>query len=248
MKNVIIGIAGHKGCGKDTVASMINYIFAIGISKANYSDWITKRASIDNSYSDRIMHFADALKDVLSIIYCIPKKCFYDREYKDELYFNLKSYTFFKKTSVENNQNAIVIDINMLKDSTINHILKHSNDKIVFIKLRTLMQYFGTDVCKNILAEDIWIRKMTRRIIDKAEHRRLCIIPDVRFQNEVEAITNNTSSLYGGVIKINRNICNETEHSSENINIHCDFEINNNDSLFSLFYEVLNICQIIYHF
>ena len=50
MKNYIIGIAGQKNSGKDTLASMINYIFSAGVTRANYSDWITKRITYDNKY------------------------------------------------------------------------------------------------------------------------------------------------------------------------------------------------------
>ena len=73
MKNYVIGIAGQKHSGKDTVASMINYIFAIGISRVSYSDYLIRKASIEYTYKDRIVHFADGLKDVLSIIYNIPR-------------------------------------------------------------------------------------------------------------------------------------------------------------------------------
>ena len=54
MKKFIIGIAGAKNSGKDTVASMINYIFAVGVTRASYAEYLIKRTSIDNTYKDRI--------------------------------------------------------------------------------------------------------------------------------------------------------------------------------------------------
>ena len=71
MKKFIIGIAGAKNSGKDTVASMINYIFAVGVTRASYAEYLIKRTSIDNTYKDRIVHFADGLKDILSNLYNI---------------------------------------------------------------------------------------------------------------------------------------------------------------------------------
>ena len=59
MNSCVIGIAGCKNSGKDTVANMINYIFTVGVTCAKYSDYIIKKQSINISHKDRIVHFAD---------------------------------------------------------------------------------------------------------------------------------------------------------------------------------------------
>ena len=72
----------------------------------------------------------------------------------------------------------------------------------------------------------------------------ICIVPDVRFSNEANALKFNLQSLYGGVILVERE--NDTyEHSSENIDFDTDFVIDNNSTLSKLFYKVLEICQTI---
>ena len=38
-KRVIVGIKGTKGSGKDTIASMIHYIMAVGVTAANMDGW-----------------------------------------------------------------------------------------------------------------------------------------------------------------------------------------------------------------
>ena len=81
------------------------------------------------------------------------------------------------------------------------------------------------------------------KVIDTAITRTLCIIPDVRFANEANAIRNNDKLLYGGLIKINRDNQDLDEHNSERINFDVDFEIDNNGNLMQLFYKVLEICQ-----
>ena len=88
MKECIIGIAGHKNSGKDTVASMINYIFVTGITRSNYADYVIRRKSIDISHKDRIIHFADSMKDAMSIIFSIPRSAFDDRVKKDNEYWD----------------------------------------------------------------------------------------------------------------------------------------------------------------
>lgn len=243
MKSFIIGIAGTKNSGKDTIASMINYIFAVGITKAKYQDWIIKRTIYDNNYKDRIIHFADPLKDVLSIIYNIPREYFNDRKYKDELWYCFETNTFVNNITVSTEKYNI-ITINDLHDnnSLDDELYTYSYINNV-IKLRTLMQYFGTNICRNKLDNDIWIKCAISKIIDKAEVRRLCIVPDVRFANEANALKINVDSLYGGVIKVNRNSNDNSKHSSEIIDFAVDFEIDNNGTLMQLFYKVLEICQ-----
>lgn len=243
MKNYIIGIAGTKNSGKDTIASMINYIFAVGVTKANYEMWTTRRIVYDNTNSDRIIHFADPLKDVLSIIYNIPRKYFDDRKYKDEYWYCFNTNKFIENANYKSGKYFELIKLDRLKSFSISDILSQYNHKLVCIKLRTLMQYFGTDICRKYLTDVIWIKAALSKIVDKANARRLCIVPDIRFANEANAITIHNQSLYGGVIKVNRDNNDDYKHSSEIINFTVDFEINNNGTLMQLFYKVLEICQ-----
>lgn len=244
MKSYIIGIAGHKGSGKDTVANMINYIFAVGITKATYSDYIVKRAKYSITHQDRIMHFADSLKDVLSIIYNIPRMMFDDRKYKDDYWYCFNTNSFFEDKVVSKSKELYVaVDIDKLQSFSLSTIINSNSGKFVCIKLRTLMQYFGTDICRNKLDYDIWIKSSISKMIDKANSRRLCIVPDVRFANEATAIKSTNASLYGGVILIKRDNCNNSEHSSEIIDFTADYEIDNNGTIMNLFYKILDICQ-----
>lgn len=246
MKNYIIGISGKRNSGKDTIASMINYIFAVGIGKANYSDWIIKKTSIDNTNADRVIHFADSLKDVLSIIYNIPREYFNNRMYKDEMWYNIRSNTFNSVNANYSPDTTLFINAKDLdKCCSIAKYITDNPHKQVYIKLRTIMQYFGTDLCRNKLADDIWIRNTMTKVADTALSRHVCIIPDVRFSNEAKAIKINKDYLYGGLIMVNRDSCDNNEHSSEIIDFNYDFVINNNNSKLMLFYNVLNICQTI---
>lgn len=243
MKKFIIGIAGAKNSGKDTVASMINYIFAVGVTRASYAEYLIKRTSIDNTYKDRIVHFADGLKDILSYLYNIPRNMFDERNSKDNMYYNLRSGKFLPDYVVENQSDTEIIIIDKLENFSLNVILNCAKDRPVYIKLRTLMQYFGTNICRKQLADDIWIRQTMNKAVNIAESRRLCLIPDVRFDNEAKAIECNSDSLYGGVIMIKRNSCDNTKHSSEIMDFTADFEIDNNSTFLILFYKVLDICQ-----
>ena len=244
MKSYIIGLAGKKGCGKDTVASMINYIFAVGATKAKYSNWLVKRVSLDKTHKDRIIHFADSLKDCLSIIYNIPREYFDNRKYKDEMFYCLTTGKFISEKDIERFKHGFnIITINTLKNSSINYELETYDKLIPVIKIRTLMQYFGTNICRDNLGSDIWIKSTLGKVVDIAMARRLCIVPDVRFTNEAAALHKDDVSLYGRVIKINRNNCDKDYHDSEIISFTTDYTINNNGSMTELFYQTLDICQ-----
>jgi hypothetical protein len=246
MKNFVIGIAGVKNSGKDTVASMINYIFAAGVSKAKYQDWVIKQAAYDSNYKDRIIHFADPLKDVLSIIYNIPRYKFDDREYKDELWFCFNTNSFIENANQRPGNEVVIVNIDTIKSFSLNTYLKINNDKLVCIKLRSLLQYFATEICRDKLDDDIWIKCAIGKIVTKAESRRLCIVPDVRFANEADALRISNDSLYGGVIEVRRNDAGNTDnHDSETIDFGVDEVIENNGTKMALFYKVLSYVEFI---
>lgn len=247
MKSFIIGIAGAKNSGKDTIASMINYIFAVGITRATYGDYLIKKVKIDNTNADRVVHFADNMKDAMSIIFGIPRCTFNDRQKKDNAYWDYFNKTFVSFADVIRDNDAFVIHdtdelyyTNPLSKMIKSAIEEHRH---LYIKIRTLMQYFGTDICRYFLDKDIWIRSTMVKVANIAAARRLCIIPDVSFANEADAIRFVSSPLYGEVIKVNRNNDDNSKHLSEIMNFTTDFEIDNNSTLLILFYKVLEICQ-----
>ena len=248
MKSYIIGIAGKKNSGKDTVASMINYIFAKGITAATYRDWLLCRESYDATYKHRITHFADALKDCLSIIYHIPRQYFDDREYKDNMYYNLRTGEFIRKDRVtQRGDHYFVIDIENLGHGSIREQIETYDELFPLVTIRTLMQYFGTNLCRECLQSDIWIKTTMAKASDICLANRLCLIPDVRFTNEATAIQTKTSSLYGGVIMVrcdnNGNDSDIDYHSSEIVTFSTDYSITNNGTIIDLFYKVVEICQ-----
>ena len=247
MKSFIIGIAGAKNSGKDTIASMINYIFAVGVTRATYGDYLIKKVKIDNTHADRIVHFADNMKDAMSIIFGIPRYAFEDRQKKDNDYWDYFNKTFVSFADVIRDNNSLVIHNTdkLYYTNPLSKMIKIAikEDKRLYIKVRTLMQYFGTDICRYFLDDDIWIHSTMVKIANVADTRRLCIIPDVRFANEAKAIQSVSEPLYGGVIKVSRGNNDNSEHSSEIIDFTVDFEIDNNSTLMQLFYKVLEICQ-----
>lgn len=243
MKKLVFGIGGKAGSGKDTVASMINYIMLVGTTKANYKDWLINEIPMQQKCKNHTTHFADPLKDSLSIIYDIPRDYFDNREYKENYFYSLDEHKFLLENKLTSKHK--VITISHLKYDSIPIIKKLYNNKKLVITLRDLMQYYGTDICRNYLSKNIWIEATTKRAMKILEIYDYCIIADVRFENECEIINNiNDDFLYGVTIKVNRDVI-ELDHESENCNGTYTYNIDNTGTKMQLFYNVLDIIQSI---
>lgn len=227
-KVTIVGIKGFKGSGKDTVASMISYILHDGIMKASYDTWILyhKNGFIEND--EIIIHFADKLKDDIAAFCNIDRKLLDRQDIKENYYYNFK--TGIVSTNIK--------DI----DCVINTVLEYDNlstllllNNNVSIKIRALLQYYGTNVIRNHFWHEAFIRYTMNKAFDIKNSKGQCIIADARFEDECMAI-----KYYGGkIIRVDRRVNNDN-HESEQIKIsQDDYVIDNTGTLVGLFYKVL---------
>lgn len=231
-KVTIVGIKGNKGSGKDTIASMIAYILTHGTNRATYNNWCkVKDISINNGH---IIHFADKLKDDISTLFNIDRSKLDDQDFKEKYYYSFTGYF----TSTMPNTDYIINNINDLKGLTLaDNIKKYNNN--VSIRIRTLLQYYGTEVIRNTLWKEAFIKYTINEAFNIRNTNNFCIIADVRFDNESKAITDHG----GKIIYIHKDSVKD-DHSSENINFHTDdYRIDNNGSLLSLYYNVLEFVK-----
>lgn len=244
MKDFVIGICGHKHAGKDTVASMINYIFGTGVTRAKFAEWYVYKLVFDKQYKDRIIHFADPLKDIVSIMFNIERELFDDPTYKDNLWYNFELGKFVTDEYISKLTVPFeCITIDMLQKESLKNIFDKNTDLMNCIKLRTLMQYIGTDIVRNNINDKIWINLAKTKAFDKARERHICIIPDVRFENEANVVRVKGKYLYGVLIKVNRKTDETDNHISELLITNTDYTIDNYENITSLFYKVLEIVQ-----
>lgn len=227
-KVTIVGIKGFKGSGKDTVASMISYILHDGIMKASYDTWLLyhKNDFIEND--EIIIHFADKLKDDISEFCGIDRKLLDRQEIKENYYYN------FKTGIVSTNIKDIDYVINtVLEYDNLSTLLLLNNN--VSIKIRALLQYYGTNVIRNHFWHEAFIRYTMNKAFDIKNSKGQCIIADARFEDECMAI-----KYYGGkIIRVDRRVNNDN-HESEQIKIsQDDYVIDNTGTLVGLFYKVL---------
>lgn len=239
--NIIIGIGGVKGSGKDTVASMINYIVNTTPEDCTYNKYV-KNKNVSDAYFDiHIIHFAEVLKFVVSKIYNIPIKLFNSRKYKDDYWYFIKDNIWYAEGNIPSNYTKITIED--LAKYPLSYYLNSYNDQCV-IKIRTLLQYFGTNICREYLSNNIWINNCIKRAIDINEKYGYCIIPDVRFQDEADTIRN-INDCTKVIIVVNRDTKNLDNHESEQVPFNTDYIIENNSSLGDLFKQCKSIIKII---
>lgn len=234
-KVTIVGIKGFKGSGKDTVASMISYILHDGIMKANYDTWLLyhKNDFIEND--EIIIHFADKLKDDISEFCGIDRKLLDRQDIKEENYYNFKtgivSTNIKDATYVVDKCNDAILKYNDLSS----YLVLYNNN--VSIKIRVLLQYYGTNIIRNHFWREAFINYTMNKAFDVRNSKGQCIIADARFENdECEAI----KQCGGMIIRVDRKLNNNDNHESEQIKI-CedDYVIDNTGTLVGLFYKVL---------
>lgn len=232
-KVTIVGIKGFKGSGKDTVASMISYILHDGIMKANYGTWLIyhKNDFIEND--EIIIHFADKLKDDIAAFCNIDRKLLDRQDIKEENYYNFKtgivSTNIKDATYVVDKCNDAILKYNDLSS----YLVLYNNN--ISIKIRVLLQYYGTNIIRNHFWKEAFIRYTMNKAFDIKNSKGQCIIADARFEDECMAI-----KYYGGkIIRVDRRVNNEN-HESEQITINKDdYVIDNTGTLVGLFYKVL---------
>ena len=226
----IVGIKGFKGSGKDTVASMISYILHDGIMKANYDTWLLYHKSDFIENDEIIIHFADKLKDDISEFCDIDRKLLDKQEIKENYYYNFK--TGIVSTNIKD---ADYVINNALEFDNLSTLLLLNNN--VSIKIRVLLQYYGTNVIRNHFWHNAFVHYTINKAFDIRNKLGQCIIADARFDNECNVI-----KVCGGkIIRVDRRVNNNDNHESEQIKI-CDdddYVIDNTGTLVGLFYKVL---------
>ena len=236
-KRFIVGVKGRKGSGKDTVASMIHYIIAAGTTQASFDGWEEYDKSLRDDLDVPTRHFADKIKDDLSFIFGINRECFDDSDYKDNKYYHFKTKSFI----TANHLNDIIPEITLedLKQNTLAKWIESYNNDCI-IKLRTLMQYYGTELIRHNIGSQVWIDGLIQTAIKDKNYYGYAVIADVRYPNEANAIYN----VGGKVIHVFKTDNSKVEHSSEDIKCdNRDYEIDNNGTLLGLFYKVLEFVK-----
>ena len=264
---MIIGIAGKKGHGKDTVAKIIQ---GFDIWKKNLAlqteyplsnvfvrAYVLNRVNIYVSTWE-VKKFSNKLKEIVSILTGFTIEDLEKEEIKNTNLFlsykllNKKANTFEIFASMEdlverlNHLRTVYLDIYSAEE--VNTLFEQET---ISVTPRLLLQTIGTEVGREI-SPDIWVNSLMNDYISYAdaingtsEIKKLYpnwIIADVRFLNEVKAIKKKD----GIVIRINRESAYNSTHSSETaLDDYEDFDytIDNNNCIDCLIEKVKEILK-----
>ena len=125
---------------------------------------------------------------------------------------------------------------------------------------RWILQYWGTEVCREHFHDDIWIAALQSRLARRSDHT---VISDVRFPNEIKAIKEQGGRIvwiqrgviphwYAIACKANKGdtkardwLTDNAIHASETSWAGADFDsvINNNGRIDELYEELKNLVQ-----
>ena len=244
INNIVIGIGGKKHSGKDTFASMLLYINRVGPAAAKFNVWYESYQTPYFSDRQRTTHFAEPLKDACSVMFHIERKLFDDLEHKDKKYYSFRDNKFLDEREITVDQQRLartdLLDFHKFADKIAN------NPDAPLIKIRNLMTCYA-DTMKYVFGEDVFVNTTIRRIDEIIENYGFCLVPDVRFTNEVIALHQTEDKWQGYVIKLIRPEENKEGevHNSEVCDFTPDYTILNNSTLFSLFYKAIEVYNYI---
>lgn len=233
---MIIGISGKIGSGKDTVATIIQYLTHSG-KYDSFQSFLNY--SIKENSGWEVKKFAKKLKEIVSILTGIPIEKFEDQEFKKSYLGEEWSYLISDK----------FYDTIHTKESLEINEIEHL---AVPYTVREFLQRVGTNALRDKIHEDVWVNALFSEYKFLDDSKRVSmgniidysncpfpnwLISDLRFQNEFNAI----KIRKGLCIRINRNINNKSNHPSEISLDHIenwDYVLNNNGSIEELIEEV----------
>lgn len=222
LKYKIIGFSGYAGAGKTTAARMLYHIIE------NQGDIDYKDYMIRDKFEFNVYSFGDKLKEVLSMFFGIKLECFYDSLYKDNMYYCITDGTFVGAIKPEKGIKKMIVDTDYLSEMGLPKFPSEAKIK-VYLTLRALMQWFGTDVIRNAYPK-AWINALDFQLNEHFVRSNYAIIDDCRFIDEGKYI----EAHKGCVIYIDREV-QKMNHSSERIYPYADITISNNHALEDLF-------------
>jgi hypothetical protein len=255
---MLIGIAGQKFAGKDTVAHLINGICSQSLPIMEGQMEPPEPYEVIQSGGEifqspfRIKKFADKIKDMTCVLLNCTRQQLEDPVWKEEslgegwLKYKLE-YTIFTNHSgdmdgefyysTREEANAEMVRV-MRKVTYEKAILKYINVIPVEMSPRLIMQTLGTEWGREIIHPDLWVLSTFRNWNSSSDW----IITDVRYTNEANEVLKR-----GGIlIKVNRNSSSSADTHASEQGLEgfedYDFVINNNHDLINLQDKIYELC------
>lgn len=208
---MLIGLSGYIGAGKDEVAKMVQFFTRMSPSKRDFGVYQGGTWQLHMEHPTwEIKKFAGKLKQIVSLLTGIPVA---DLEKESVKASELpKEWDYIAKAIQLESRHWITIP---------GPVLPTMEDRAHKLTVRKLLQLMGTDACRNIIHENIWVNSLFVGYKDESEQYYTgiedsgvketayekpvypnWIISDCRYPNEAQAIKDRG----GIVVRINRPI------------------------------------------
>lgn len=244
-----IGITGHRGSGKTTVAYLLGNVLE-RIRRNDTKEEIntlfnklclTLRQDTNAIYTCPLYYvyfdeFGDAPKSLISQIIGVDMSVLDSDDMKDNLYINLKDFSTHTGKS----------DIAITADEYIAHVpaTPKKVSKDIYMSLREFIEFFSVDLMQRYLGSNVWVKMLN---LTKEKYGELedgwRIFADVKFDFELQYIKDNN----GFVISTKRpSKKKKATKVSNNIDASMDYTVNTEGELETLFEPIYEIAKDIY--
>ena len=245
-----IGITGHRGSGKTSVAyllgnmlELIKYDYSKSDLKSYYKEWcetikndqnVIYDCCLNNVYFDE---FGDMPKSFVAQLLSIDMSVLDNDVMKDKMYVNMKDFKLYAY-----DKSFKVLTANELLEYTKANTPKKWKD--IYVSLRDFAAYFSVTIMQNVFGTDVWVKTRIQNDLKYPEaDEGYKIFSDVKSKEEIKYIKNHN----GIIIRTSR-----PSHRKSNAGISntedsvVDFIINTEGSLVDLFESIYDIAINIY--
>ena len=235
----IIGITGHRGSGKTTIAYLLGNILEsikCGDTKDEtmvlFENWYNTIKQNNNAIYDCSLNhvyfdeFGEIPKSFVAQLLSIDMSLLDNDVMKDNMYVNMSNFGLYKH---EESFNVI----------TAEDVLNNTSKKwkVCYISLREFMKCLSIDIMQKFFGTDVWLK--TRCMNDskwQTTDISWKIFSDVKTQDEIKYLKDNN----GIIITTSRLSKKKQQNGISNINkIESDYSINiDNDNMFETLYNI----------
>lgn len=255
-----IGVRGHRGAGKNSVAFLlgctIDYLkehkdelvtdntfdesFEQWVNDVMMNEDIIGEVSLSNVYFDS---FADTLKMFVELLTGVPQSYIYDDYYKDHTVINVRDFTYKVYDEIPE-----TIEL-YTKDELYEAMIKPKNPMVImkntYITLREFILYFGMNVMQRFFGLNVWVKSLkqnsTRYSSLFDEENNYKIFSDVKTPSEVTYILENGGCIVHVTRPGNRKKSGGFDRLSKDGRI--DYTIHVGGNLYELKPQILEIAK-----
>lgn len=172
-----IGIRGHRGSGKSSVAWLLSNVLDI-ICHGNkniihtesfnnmYKSWCDKIMEDQNIVNDvsfdyvYLESFSDSIKVFIQLLLGCPVDYMYNDKYKDDIIINLRDFSWKLSSDIKNLDSITLVKADELYDMIDKVADPQPIMKNIYITLREFIMYFGLEVMQRFFGRNVWVKSL----------------------------------------------------------------------------------------